>query len=168
MNITSIFRQILNLILLYYINHNPIHMKKIILITIGALMISISVNAQKMNAAKVPPIVKASFAKQFPSATDVKWEKEGKTYEVALKNKDQEMTVSLDAKGTLVETEVGIKSTELPAAVLKFVNDNFKGKTIQSVDKITAGSKVTYEVVVQKGKALIFDAKGKFLEKEKD
>lgn len=143
-------------------------MKKLFLMSACAVLFCFSVNAQKMNSAKVPAVVKASFAKQFPSATDVKWEKEGKTYEVALKNNGQTMTVSLDAKGTLVETEVGIKSSELPAAVLKYVKDNFKGKSVLSADKITAGSKVTYEVVVQKGKALIFDAKGKFLEKEKD
>jgi hypothetical protein len=143
-------------------------MKKLFLISACAVLFCFSVNAQKMDAAKVPAVVKASFAKQFPSATDVKWEKEGKTYEVAIKNNGQTMTVSLDAKGTLVETEVGIKSNELPSAVLKYISNNFKGKTILSVDKITTGSKVTYEVVVQKGKALIFDANGKFLKKEKD
>ena len=56
----------------------------------------------------------------------------------------------------------------LPAAIMKYVSTNFKGKSVLSADKITAGTKVTYEVVVQKGKALIFDANGKFLEKEKD
>lgn len=143
-------------------------MKKLALITLGAILICFSVNAQKLTATKVPAVVKASFAKQFPKATDVKWEKEGKTYEVALKNNGQDMTVSLDAKGTLVETEVGIKSTELPAAVLKYIGEKFKGKTILSADKITAGSKVSYEVVVQKGKALMFDANGKYLESAKD
>ena len=138
------------------------------LITAAAVLICFSVNAQKMEASKVPAVVKSSFAKQFPSATDVKWEKEGKTYEVAMKHNGQTMTVSLDAKGTLIETEVGIKSTELPASVLKYVKDNLKGKTVQSADKIMAGNKVTYEVVVEKGKALIFDAQGKFLDKEKD
>lgn len=136
--------------------------------SVCAVLICFSVNAQKMSAAKVPAVVKASFAKQFPSATDVKWEKEGKTYEVELKYNGQNITVSLDAKGKIVETEFGIKSFELPKTTLKYVSDNFKGKPILSAEKITAGSKVSYEVVVQKGKALVFDAKGKFLEKEND
>lgn len=143
-------------------------MKNLILMIAGVLLISFSVNAQKLKPAKVPAVVKTSFEKQFPSATDVKWEKEDNLYEVELKNNGQSMTVSLDAKGTLVETEMGIKTSELPPAILKYVNDNFKGKTIKSAEKNITGKKVTYEVVVPKEKALIFDAKGKFIEKEKD
>lgn len=143
-------------------------MKKLLLMSACAVLLCISVNAQKMNAAKVPAVVKASFAKQFPTANDVKWEKEGKTYEVALNYNGQNITVSLDGKGTIVETEFGIKSIDLPAPALKYVSDNFKGKPILSADKITAGSKVTYEVVVQKGKALMFDEKGKYIKKEND
>ena len=116
-------------------------MKKLLLMSACAVLLCISVNAQKMNAAKVPAVVKASFAKQFPTANDVKWEKEGKTYEVALNYNGQNITVSLDGKGTIVETEFGIKSIDLPAPALKYVSDNFKGKPILSADKITAGSK---------------------------
>ena len=143
-------------------------MKKLLLMSACAVLFCFSVNAQKMNAAKVPAVVKASFAKQFPTAADVKWEKEGKTYEVALKYNGQNITVSLDGKGTIVETEFGIKSIDLPAPALKYVSDNFKGKPILSADKITAGSKITYEVVVQKGKALMFDEKGTYIKKEND
>ena len=143
-------------------------MKKLVLITLSAILIGVSVNAQKITDAKVPAVLKAAFAKQFPKATDVKWEKEGANYEVALKDNGKEMTVALDAKGTVVETEVGVKTTELPASILKYVGEKFKGKTILSADKITAGGKVSYEVVVQKGKALIFDATGKYLKSAKD
>lgn len=143
-------------------------MKKLILLIACAGLFSFSVSAQKMDVARVPAAVKATFAKQFPTATDVNWEKEGKEYEVAFKNKGQAMTVSLDAKGTLLETETGLKSSELPAAIQKYLSDNYKGKTIQSADKTVAGTKVTYEVVVEKGKELVFDANGKFIKKAKD
>ena len=143
-------------------------MKKLVLITLGAVLICYSVNAQKATDAKVPAVVKAAFAKQFPKATDVKWEKEGANYEVALKNNGQKMTVGMDAKGKVTETEVGINAIELPGAVMKYLGEKFKGKPILSADKITAGTQVTYEVVVQAGKALMFDANGKFLKSAKD
>ncbi|MDP4290643.1 MAG: PepSY-like domain-containing protein [Bacteroidota bacterium] len=143
-------------------------MKKVFLITLGVFLICFSANAQKANAVKVPAAVKASFEKQFPKASDAKWEKEGAEYEVAIKNNGQEMTIAYDAKGKMLETELKIKSTELPAAVLKSINDKYKGKPILDAEKITAGEKITYEVVVQKGKALIYDANGKLLEQEKD
>ena len=143
-------------------------MKKLLLITLSAVLISFSVSGQKPAVLKVPAVVKASFAKQFPKATDVKWEKEDAVYEVTLKNNGQVMTVTLNNKGILTETEVGIKPSDLPAQILKYVREKFKGKTILSADKITAGSKLTYEVNVQKGQALIFDPNGKLLEKAKD
>ena len=127
-----------------------------------------SVSAQKLMTAKVPTAVLSTFAKQFPAATDANWEKEGKEFEVAFKEKGQPMTVSLDAKGTLLESETSMKSTELPAAILKYLSDNFKGKTILSADKTVAGSKVTYEIVVEKRKELVFDANGKFIKKVKE
>ena len=127
-----------------------------------------SVSAQKLNATKVPTAVLSTFAKQFPAATDANWEKEGNEFEVAFKNKGQAMTVSLDAKGTLLESETSMKSTELPAAILKYLSDNFKGKTILSADKTVTGSKVTYEIVVEKRKELVFDANGKFIKKVKE
>jgi uncharacterized membrane protein YkoI len=143
-------------------------MKKLFLITLGAVLISFSVTAQKLTEAKVPAVVKASFAKQFPKATDVKWEKEGLTYEVACKMDGKEMTVGLDAKGALIETEAGIPTTELPAAVAKAVAEKFKGQKIISVDKINAGTKVTYEVMVKKGEGQVFDPSGKYMGKVKD
>jgi len=143
-------------------------MKKLILMIACAGLFCFSVSAQKLNATKVPTAVLSTFAKQFPAATDANWEKEGNEFEVAFKNKGQAMTVSLDAKGTLLESETSMKSTELPAAILKYLSDNFKGKTILSADKTVTGSKVTYEIVVEKRKELVFDANGKFIKKVKE
>lgn len=131
-------------------------------------MICFTVNAQKAADAKVPAVLKTAFAKQYPKATDVKWEKEGANWEVALKNNGKEMTVVLDKKGTVTETEVSIQVAELPGPAMKYIAEKFKGKPILSLDKITAGTKVSYEVVVVKGKALMFDAAGKYMKTAKD
>ena len=143
-------------------------MKRLVLISLCTVLICFSVNAQKAADTKVPAILKTSFAKLYPKATDVKWEKEGGNWEVALKSNGKEMTVVMDPKGKVTEVEAPIKITELPAALTKYVAKKFKGKPILSADKITAGTKVTYEVVVQKGKALMFDETGKFMNTGKD
>jgi hypothetical protein len=143
-------------------------MKRLILISLCTVLICFSVNAQKAADAKVPAVLKTSFAKLYPKAMDVKWEKEGANWEVAFKNLGKEMTVAIDKKGVVTETEVPVVATELPAAAMKYLTEKFKGKPILSVDKITAGSKVSYEVVVQKGKAIMFDANGKYLNTGKD
>lgn len=143
-------------------------MKRFVLISLCTVLICFSVNAQKAPDAKVPAVLKTAFVKQFPKATDVKWEKEGGNWEVALKNNGQEMTVVLDKKGTVTETEVSIQVTELPGAALKYIADKFKGKPILSIDKITSGKKITYEVVVVKGKAMMFNEAGKYLNTGKD
>jgi len=143
-------------------------MKRFVLISLCTVLICFSVNAQKGADAKVPAVLKASFAKQFPKATDVKWEKEGGNWEVALKNNGKEMTVVMDPKGKVTETEIPIQVTELPGAAMKYIADKFKGKPILSIDKITAGTKVSYEVVVQKGKAMMFDENGKYLKTGND
>lgn len=147
-------------------------MKRLVLIALCSVIICFTVSAQKeaeeKGDVKAPAALKAAFAKQFPKATDVKWGKEGADYEVGMKNNGQEMTVVMNSKGVVTETEVGIKVTELPSAVTKYVAEKFKGKKILTADKITAGTKITFEVVVQKGKAMMFDANGKYLNTGKD
>jgi hypothetical protein len=143
-------------------------MKRLVLIALCSVMICFTVSAQKGADAKVPAVLKAAFAKQFPKATDVKWEKEGGNWEVALKNNGKEMTVVMDPKGKVTETEVPIMGTELPGLAMKYIADKFKGKPILSADKITSGMKVTYEVVIEKGNAMKFDETGKYLKTGKD
>ena len=143
-------------------------MKRLVLISLCTVLICFSVNAQKAADTKVPAVLKTSFAKLYPKAMDVKWEKEGANWEVAFMNLGKEMTVALDKKGVVTETEVPIVATELPAAAMKYIADKFKGKPILSADKITAGTKVTYEVIIQKGKAMMFDENGKYLKTGKD
>ena len=165
---TSGFLQYQNLILLCNLNHYLKPMKKLLLLIVCIGLFSFPVSAQKLDVSKVPTSVLASFSKQFPAATDIIWEKEGREFEAAFKIKVQAMTVSFSANGTLKETETAAKLAELPAAIRKYVSDNYKGKTIQSADKTVAGTKVTYEVVVEKGKELVFDANGKFIKKVKE
>ncbi|MNI69915.1 hypothetical protein D3C87_720770 [compost metagenome] len=111
--------------------------------------------AQKLNAAKVPAEVKAAFTK-LHAGTKVSWEMEKQNYEAGFTWNGKETSEVYSAKGLLLETEVEIKSTELPAAVLA----KLKGVKIAEAAKITkADGSIYYEAEV-KGKDLLFDSNG--------
>lgn len=130
-------------------------MKKLFGLLSVMAVLTISANAQKVSAEKMPAPVKATFAKLHPN-TKVMWEMEGKNYEAGFKVKGVETSEVYAASGTLMETEVEIKVSELPAAVMA----KLKGMKITEAAKITkANGSVTYEAEV-KGKDLVFDANG--------
>ena len=73
-----------------------------------------------------------------------------------------------EPNGTFTESEVDIKAAVLPATVLAYVKEHYKGKTIKEAAKITkADGAINYEAEVN-GKDVIFDANGKFLKEMKD
>lgn len=115
----------------------------------------------------VPESVKNSFAKQFPGITP-KWEMEDGNYEAEFKHMGHEMSAVFEPKGSMTESEMAIRVSQLPAPVLEFVKTNHKGATIKEAAKITkTNGEVNYEAEV-KGKDLMFDASGKFLKEVKD
>ena len=137
------------------------------MMAIFAVSIAFSACAQKLDAAKVPAAVKTSFAKQYPGAA-AKWEKEDGKYEAGFKMDGSSMSALFEANGTMTESEMDIKIADLPANVLAYVKDHYKGKSIKEGAKITkADGTINYEAEVD-GKDVIFDAAGKFLKEIKD
>ncbi|MFD2288235.1 hypothetical protein GJU39_16035 [Pedobacter petrophilus] len=111
--------------------------------------------AQKVAAAKVPASVKTAFAKNHPGIKE-DWEMEKKNYEAEFTLNGKETSEVYTTTGFLIETEVSIKSSEFPAAVLA----KLKGMKIAESAKITkADGTVKYEAEV-KGRDLLFDANG--------
>ena len=105
--------------------------------------------------------------KNYPGIT-ARWEKEDSNYEAGFKKDDKQISVLYQANGTMQESEVSIKESELPPSVLNYVKENYKGKKIKESAKITkADGTLNYEVEVD-GKDLIFDINGKFLKVAKD
>ncbi|MEP7107036.1 MAG: PepSY-like domain-containing protein [Ferruginibacter sp.] len=142
-------------------------MKKLIVLSAMTVFISFIACAQKLDASTVPADVKTSFGKAHPGVA-AKWEKENGKYEVNFKQNGNTMSVLIDEKGKIIETETDIKVADLPAAVLAYVKVNYKGKPINEGAMITkAGGTVNYEAEVS-GKDVIFDANGKFLKEVKN
>lgn len=123
--------------------------------------------AQKIASASVPAAVKAAFAKQFPTAT-AKWEKEDGKYEAGFKSGREERSALFTTDGTMTESEVGMKSADLPTKVLAYVKQHYNGKHIKAGAKITkADGTVIYEAEVN-GVDVLFDVDGNFLKEVKD
>jgi hypothetical protein len=139
-------------------------MKKLLLFV--CLILGITVFAQKNK--QIPEAAKNAFAKSFTGATNVKWDKENADFEVDFKLDGKEMSALYDVKGNLKETEEAVSKDKLPAAALTYFNQQYKNVAIKETAKITKANKtIVYEIGV-KGKDILFDANGKFIEEAKD
>ncbi|RTL58393.1 MAG: hypothetical protein EKK37_08635 [Sphingobacteriales bacterium] len=142
-------------------------MKKTLVFCIAITAISLSLQAQKVNDAKVPASIKLSFAKQYPGST-AKWEKENGKYEANFKVNGNNTSATYDVNGMLIESETDIKISDLPAVITSYIKEHYKGSVIKEAAKITkADGTVNYEAEVNH-KDLIFDVNGKFIKEQKD
>lgn len=141
-------------------------MKKLFIICL--IFVSLQAIAQKIDASKVPALVKSAFSKNFPKIMDIKWEKENGNYEANFKDNGKKMSATFDEKGAWMETESKIEISELPSGVSTYVEKNYHGQNIQGAAKLKMpGGTTNYEAEI-KGKDLIFDANGKFIKESKD
>lgn len=142
-------------------------MKKILSSLLAFSIFMISAHAQKVDAAKVPAAVKKTFSQKFPGSM-AKWGKEDANYEAEFKRGGSNMSALFESNGTMLESEVDIKVSDLPRKVLAYVKEHYKGKSIKEGAKITkADGTVNYEAEVN-GKDVIFDEAGNFLKEVKD
>lgn len=150
-------------------------MKKIILSVILGTALTCSFaqeakekKAPKLSEVEVPAPVKSKFASLYPGIKAEKWEKENGNFEVKFHQNKTEMSILVDASGSLLETETEIEVSALPKAVADYVTKNKPGKKIKEASKITDVKGVmTYEAEVEKTD-LIFDKDGKFIRESKD
>jgi hypothetical protein len=102
---------------------------------------------------EAPAPVKEAFTKMFPAATDVKYEMERENFEVNFKDKGVEMSANFDKGGKWLETETGIKESELPKEVSASIAKNFSGYMVSEVAKVEMPDKgVCYEMDLMKDK----------------
>lgn len=135
-------------------------MKRVLILAAITAATTLGGNAQKISADKLPQAVKTSFAKAYPHAKGVKWDKEKSDYEASFKNEGKELSVVFDAKGNEQEIETEIKVSALPASV----QEALKGKKVKEAAEIKKGGKTYYEAQVG-SKDLFFDASGKAVAK---
>jgi len=124
--------------------------------------------AQKIESSKVPADVKTSFAKQYPNVKNAGWEMENGQYEASFKDKSASHSAVFAKDGTFIESEIDIKTDELPPASLDYMKAHYKSSPIKEAAKITkADGTMNFEAAI-KGKDIIFDQHGKFIKEAKD
>jgi Putative beta-lactamase-inhibitor-like, PepSY-like len=123
-------------------------------------------SAPKVRTTMPPAAVQTAFARRFPDAMAVRWEKEGTLYEADFKAKDVKVSAIFTASGEFKEVERTMPLSSLPAPVLTYVHQHYPGKPIQEAARIEdAAGTVTWEAEIGK-KDVIFTATGAFLREE--
>ncbi|MBS1934083.1 MAG: PepSY-like domain-containing protein [Bacteroidetes bacterium] len=117
---------------------------------------------------KAPNAVTASFTKQFPNASNVKWGKENaKEYEANFKLNGISMSANYDLNGGWKETETEIAVTDLPLVVSKSIKTKYPDAIISGADKIEkSDGKIIYEADIKsngKKKEIELYEDGKFV-----
>ena len=123
--------------------------------------------AQKMHENNVPGNVKSTFHKKYPTATEIKWDKEGENYEASFNINKTDNSVLMNVQGNIIETEVEIESSQLPKGVLEYIRTHYIGKKIKESTKITDEKGAEFYEVEIKGMDLIFNSNGKFIKELK-
>ena len=119
--------------------------------------------AQDLKENGVPKPVKEAFAKKYPDAKKVSWEKEKGNFEANWGGKSgEDNSVTFTPAAVFVEIVEAIPVSQLPPNVAKHYN----GATIKEAGKVTdAAGKHMFEAEI-KGKDLIFDEKGVFIKQD--
>ena len=153
------------------VNYSPIinTMKKSLLFTgLLALATAGGSRAQSVKVAQVPAAVKEAFAKKYPAAAKVTWEKEKGNFEANWGGKSGEDNVAVFTPAAVfVEYVNAIAISALPASAAPYIKEHFKtgikeaGKGVDAQGK-TQG-KTFYEAEIKGGKDVIFDETGKFI-----
>ena len=143
-------------------------MKKQILIIGAALAMISAVNAQEIPQNQVPSVILNDFHQQFPKATDIEWEMDGSSHHVEFElgwNIDHEIWYTTDGKISKHKEEISKK--ELPKAVQNSIEANFKGYSIDDLERITDNSDTFYKMelknLIKKDWDVIFNASGKII-----
>ncbi len=104
-------------------------MKKIIVILVFSIF-SVAISKE----IEIPKVVEDTFTQKFMNASSLKWEKEGKDYEVNFKMSNQKMSAKFSADGDWDETEILINSSKLNKKILDYLNSKYpKYKIIEAV-----------------------------------
>ncbi len=118
----------------------------------------------KISHILVPPIVvRAAFAKDFPSYKVIKWEKEKGHFEANNIKDGVKMSYTYNDNGQKIESETIIPEKEMPQIIKDYVAKHYKGYKINEYSIIKkANGQEMYEVEVT-GLDLHFTKEGKFI-----
>ena len=136
-------------------------MRRLVLIVISMVITSLTF-AQSVHEKQVPAQVNKVFHTNYPTAKNVKWDKEGEMFEVNFDQNNVKHSVVFDHQGNIHEIEVKIELSQLPKGLMEYVKTHYKQAINGAAKIIDVRGAITYEAEI-KGMDLIFDANGKFM-----
>lgn len=141
-------------------------MKKVL--AVGLVCFSIMVvNAQKLNEADVPVIIKNAFVKMYPGIKEAQWNKEGNFYKASFAEESYRGAVSFNENGKWTGRETAILVKSLPVIIKNYIEVNYKNRRITAAAKITkASGEMQYKTTIA-DKTLFFTKDGDFIKEEK-
>lgn len=142
-------------------------MKKTVILMLGTIMVLTQACAQNTAA---PAKVTSSFSKKFPTAKNVKWDKENATeWEAEFKMNGEEYSANFNNEGTWLETEYEIEASAIPEAVKKTLASEFSGYDIEEVELSETAKGKVYEFSLEKDETdmeVAISPEGKVIKKE--
>ena len=116
----------------------------------------------------IPVLVTQAVSKVYPKATSVDFStlQTNSLYAANVVTPVTEAQVVVSNKGVIKEEAVKIAKTDLPAAILSYLDTNFPGATFEHAFKKTKGEKLGFRVEVNFNKenySIFFDQTGAFL-----
>ena len=149
-------------------------MKKFILISVVIIPVLFACGGGKHHKErkeceeiKVPTSVETTFKSLYPKVENVEWNKEDSECEAEFEVNEKETSASFDSIGNLIETEIEINISELPASITEQLKEYIANGNISEASKITdAKGVITYEAEFKKD--LVFNAEGKCLNESEE
>ena len=142
-------------------------MKKNFLLAAMSVFV-VQVKAQVVEVKEVPGVVVTSFQSSYPSVSTVQWSKAGTYYVADYSVSGNDMFITYDLSGKIIETGEGVAVTSYPASLTTYVKTKYKDEKIKKVYKVKDANGKT----VWKGKVktdyLYFDENGNYIKMEKD
>ena len=119
---------------------------------------------------KAPQKVKEAFAKKFPTAKKVKWDKESATeWEAEFKMNKVEYSANFTEDGTWKETEHEIDEKAIPKNVKTALMTAFPSYEIEEAEISETKDGMVYEFEIEKGESnveVVINSKGKIVSQE--
>jgi hypothetical protein len=119
---------------------------KMMMIMMAGLITCFCAYSQDIPASQVPAAVTKAFKAKFPKTTGLEWEKKGDLYEAEFDVSLVDHKALYEASGKLVAFKKDIRKTDLPAAVKRAIETQYKGFRIDDADRVERGGAVFYQV----------------------
>jgi len=142
-------------------------MKKLILTAIMALLF-VHLKAQVIEVKQVPVPVVTTFQTAYPDVTGVQWRKAGTMYIANYNQNSNEMYVTYDPEGKMVESGQTVVVTSAPAPMTTYVKTKYKDGKITKVYRVKDSSGKTIWKGKVKNDYVLFDESGNFIKVEKE